>query len=313
MEWHEDASAGAASAEPTEALTNAVMVPQATDARKGKKRKQESTAEKSSKKKTATSAQDRFCICESKAEPDRRWIGCCQCLEWYHPECLEITYQTPPQWVCPACQGSSKPASKSGGAKAADVPDESGVIIRRAFEKVVANADSDLGEGDRYCICRRSYSAATAAAGPQNFLQCEFCAEWFHFECLGVSDEDVEKIDRFMCPRCSSMAAVLQGAPPSLPFQGKEVVATTDHEYYNSCTAHVSDSTAFDSTEVCLLCCATGTVRPKISPSSCTQAVTNTIFGRFEWMTTPVIGLHFLYSMRRKLPQDMPEPQLGFS
>lgn len=270
MEWPEDTSTAAAVAEPTEAPVDEVVSPQATEKRKGKKRKNEPTMGKSSKKQAATAAHDRFCICKSRAVPERRWIGCCQCLEWYHPECLGITYQTPPQWVCPACQGNSKSASETGIAQAADVPDESGVIIRRAFEKVVANVDSDLGEGDRYCICRRSYSAATAAAGPQNFLQCEFCAEWFHFECLGVSDEDVEKIDRFMCPRCSSMAAVLQGSSAAVASQGNEKLPQlTDHEYYISCTAHVSDTTAFDNTEVCLLCGATGAVSPTYQSSTC--------------------------------------------
>lgn len=269
LEWPVVESAEAAVAEPMEATDNAVDDTRAAKDRKGKKRKKGSTVEKSSRKKATVAiapGQDRFCICKSKADPGRRWIGCCHCLEWYHPECLGITYTTPPQWVCPACQGNSQPVAETGVARLADVPDESGVIIRRAFEKVVATVDSDLGEGDRYCICRRSYSAATAAAGPQNFLQCEFCAEWFHFECLGVSDEDVEKIDRFMCPRCSSMAAVLQGASPPLVSEGNGTESSlTDHEYYISCAAKVSDSTAFEAMEICLLCCATGTVRPEAS------------------------------------------------
>ena len=264
MEWPDETSTVAAVAESTEVEPIAAD-PRAAKGRKSKKRKKESTAEKSTKKKALTMTQDRFCTCKSKADPDREWIACVQCLEWYHPECLGITYTTPPRWVCPACQGNSKPASENGAARASDIPDESGVIIRRAFEKLVAHVDSDLGEGDRYCICRRTYSAAAVAAGPQNFLQCEFCAEWFHFECLGVGVEDVEKIDTFMCPRCSSMAAVLQGASQALVPQGTEKQASpTDHEYYISCAAHVSDATAFDSKEVCLLCCGTGTVSPGI-------------------------------------------------
>jgi|EP01046_Picozoa_sp_COSAG06_P015969 hypothetical protein len=266
MEWPDDpcaASMVAAGEPPGSADATCVAAPAATESN-SKKRKAVSTVEKTSQKKAvAATSRDLFCICNSKADPARRWIGCCQCLEWYHPECLGITYMTPPQWSCSACQGSSKPASEGGVSRLADVPDESGVIIRRAFEKVVAHVDSDLGEGDRYCVCRRSYSAATAAAGPQNFLQCEFCAEWFHFECLGVSDEDVEKIGRFMCPRCSSMAAVLRGASSPMAVQDTEAgPCPTDHDYYISCTGYVSDSTLFEAMETCLLCCGTGTVRP---------------------------------------------------
>jgi hypothetical protein len=56
------------------------------------------------------------------------------------------------------------------------------------------------------CVSR-SYSAT--ATEPQNFLQCEFCAEWYHFECLGLDDELVETIDVFKCPRCSALDDVL--------------------------------------------------------------------------------------------------------
>ena len=227
----------------------------------GKKRKKGGGGgvDEAEKPKLPPQSKDVFCICHKKTDPNRRWLGCCQCLEWYHPECLQITYMTPPQWTCSACQGSSNQATAGdGAARLADVPDESGVIIRRAFEKVVAT-DSDLGEGDRYCVCRRSYSA-TETAGPQNFLQCELCAEWFHFECLGVSDEDVEKIDRFMCPKCTSMDAVLRGTASALAITNgdTEPAYPTDHEYYISCTAEVFDASTFETMEMCLICCGTG-------------------------------------------------------
>ena len=158
-------------------------------------------AEQPRKRPATKGKKDLMCICRKPSDPNRRWIGCSQCLEWFHPECLQITHTPPPQWTCPACQGGSSEASSGGGGRLADVPDASGVIIRRAFERPVSAVDSDLGEGDRYCICRRSYSAASTAAGPQQFLQCEYCAEWFHFECLGLSEQDVEAIDKWMCPR----------------------------------------------------------------------------------------------------------------
>eukprot|EP01047_Picozoa_sp_COSAG01_P016172 COSAG01_NODE_822_length_13306_cov_4.866132_13_plen_1123_part_00 len=189
----------------------------------------------------------------------------------------------------------------------ADVPDANGVIVRRAFEKPVICVESDLGEGDRYrllyhrtanrsletpfenvlshlepdrtivvgsryCICRRSYSVESTASTEQNFLQCEFCAEWFHFECLGVTEEEVEAIEQFKCPRCTSLDDVLStkmdptaaaAAAAAVVPVGQEQAQPveqqlTDHEYYIACTAQVSQTSELESMETCLLCCGSG-------------------------------------------------------
>jgi len=56
-----------------------------------------------------------------------------------------------------------------------------------------------MAEQPTYCICN----------GPDDgrvMIQCEKCEDWFHAECVHLSDEECEKMEHFTCPRCSGGA-----------------------------------------------------------------------------------------------------------
>jgi len=42
-----------------------------------------------------------------------------------------------------------------------------------------------LESGDSFCICERSYDGKL-------MFQCDFCENWFHPECLGMSVEEIK-------------------------------------------------------------------------------------------------------------------------
>lgn len=54
----------------------------------------------------------------------------------------------------------------------------------------------------RYCICRRSHITTTMIA-------CDCCKEWCHTECVGISTEQFQQINKssieFYCPFCTAM------------------------------------------------------------------------------------------------------------
>ena len=33
-------------------------------------------------------------------------------------------------------------------------------------------------------------------------IGCDYCAEWYHGSCVGVTAEDAKKIDAYRCPKC---------------------------------------------------------------------------------------------------------------
>ncbi|KAI7865793.1 hypothetical protein BDF14DRAFT_1875473 [Spinellus fusiger] len=54
------------------------------------------------------------------------------------------------------------------------------------------NSDSTL-----YCFCRKPYDS------PQFMIQCDLCDQWFHGDCIGISEKQSEFISQYFCNDCS--------------------------------------------------------------------------------------------------------------
>lgn len=50
---------------------------------------------------------------------------------------------------------------------------------------------------DIYCICKRPYDV------PRFMIACDKCNEWFHGECIGISEKQGEFIHLYFCDNCS--------------------------------------------------------------------------------------------------------------
>ena len=48
-----------------------------------------------------------------------------------------------------------------------------------------------------YCICRKPYDI------PRFMIACDRCDQWFHGECIGISEKEGEFIDLYFCDDCS--------------------------------------------------------------------------------------------------------------
>ena len=50
-----------------------------------------------------------------------------------------------------------------------------------------------------YCTCRKPYDGRL-------MIQCDRCDMWFHGRCVGVTVEEAQKLDGYVCPPCSSIS-----------------------------------------------------------------------------------------------------------
>ncbi|KAE9149989.1 hypothetical protein PF006_g5577 [Phytophthora fragariae] len=48
---------------------------------------------------------------------------------------------------------------------------------------------------ERYCICRQPFDGL--------MIGCDYCDDWFHDSCIGMSKEKAEKVEHYTCPSCS--------------------------------------------------------------------------------------------------------------
>lgn len=58
----------------------------------------------------------------------------------------------------------------------------------------------DAAPAELYCICRQPGSDERA------MIACDTCDDWFHADCVGVSEDSIRLIDRFVCPLCEPSA-----------------------------------------------------------------------------------------------------------
>ncbi|KAK8854541.1 hypothetical protein IAR55_003280 [Kwoniella newhampshirensis] len=49
-------------------------------------------------------------------------------------------------------------------------------------------------EEEVYCICKQNTD------GPM--IECGECNDWFHFDCVGLNEDEAEKIHKYVCPEC---------------------------------------------------------------------------------------------------------------
>lgn len=113
-----------------------------------------------------------YCLCRAPFDSKRFMLGCDTCDEWYHGDCVGITEEQADalgNYVCPPC------ASRTTGEQ---TPTAGGSVA------------------EAYCLCRQPFD-------PDRFmLACDYCDEWYHGECVGITEEQAEALGNYRCPRC---------------------------------------------------------------------------------------------------------------
>lgn len=55
-----------------------------------------------------------------------------------------------------------------------------------------------------YCVCRQPYEGF--------MIGCDGCEEWYHGACVGITEEQAQKFDKYVCVRCSTLRVYKENA-----------------------------------------------------------------------------------------------------
>jgi len=104
-----------------------------------------------------------YCICKTKYDNTKFYVGCDVCSNWFHGTCVGITPKMSKKltdYVCDECTN--------------------------------AKEGTEL-----YCLCQQPYDEA------RFYIGCEKCPDWFHGRCVGILQSEAGSIEEYECPRCN--------------------------------------------------------------------------------------------------------------
>jgi len=105
-----------------------------------------------------------YCVCKTKYDPAKFYVGCDICSNWFHGSCVGITPKMSKkmsEYVCEECRSAKE-------------------------------------NDEIYCLCRQPYDDS------QFYIGCEKCTDWFHGRCVGILQAEAENIEEYVCPRCEA-------------------------------------------------------------------------------------------------------------
>eukprot|EP00088_Acartia_fossae_P026373 TRINITY_DN2718_c0_g1_i1.p1 TRINITY_DN2718_c0_g1~~TRINITY_DN2718_c0_g1_i1.p1 ORF type:complete len:657 (+),score=207.13 TRINITY_DN2718_c0_g1_i1:140-1972(+) len=104
-----------------------------------------------------------YCICKTRYDQTKFYVGCDICSNWFHGSCVGITpkmSKTLKEYVCDECT-----QAKTGT--------------------------------ETYCMCKQPYDET------RFYIGCESCPDWLHGRCVGILQSEADGIQDYECPKCN--------------------------------------------------------------------------------------------------------------
>lgn len=128
-----------------------------------------------------------YCVCKTRYDPTKFYVGCDICSNWFHGSCVGITAKMSKKmtdYICDECK--------------------------------TAKDNEQI-----YCLCRQPYDDS------QFYIGCESCSDWFHGRCVGILQVEAESIEEYVCPRCDPNTKLNFSNMKQLTSQGHELIKKT--------------------------------------------------------------------------------------
>jgi len=56
--------------------------------------------------------------------------------------------------------------------------------------------DPPIETWEKHCLCRLPLNPDFT------YIQCDKCQTWYHMHCIGITNEEAEAIDEYVCDKC---------------------------------------------------------------------------------------------------------------
>jgi len=106
-----------------------------------------------------------YCKCKQPYDDTKFYVGCELCNDWFHGTCVGISEDMAlniDEFICSECEK----------------------------QKITVE------EQELYCLCKQPYDESKFYVG------CDFCQDWFHGTCVGITSVEADGIDEYRCPNC---------------------------------------------------------------------------------------------------------------
>ncbi|KAE8577384.1 hypothetical protein XENTR_v10004559 [Xenopus tropicalis] len=112
------------------------------------------------------------------------------------PTTPPLSSPPPPQ----STQGANSPAAISPPAsthKRKRDEDKEPVPSKSKKKKMISTTSKESKKDNKiYCICKTPYDES------KFYIGCELCGNWFHGECVGITEKEAKKVDVYICNDC---------------------------------------------------------------------------------------------------------------
>lgn len=133
-----------------------------------------------------------------------------RCHNWFHVDCLGMTEESANKlevYECKKCLDEEAAQAALGppplipapGVAGGDAP--AAAIAAPAIVAPAVSADGNVAVEDPeklYCICKKPYEEGRVMVG------CDSCDDWLHIECVGLTPEQADAIETYVCKRCKN-------------------------------------------------------------------------------------------------------------
>ncbi|RWS08344.1 nucleosome-remodeling factor subunit NURF301-like protein, partial [Dinothrombium tinctorium] len=131
-----------------------------------------------------------YCLCQTAYDCSRFMVGCDQCHNWFHCDCLgldEAEVKKMDQFICNQCKQ-----------EAIEEDEQQQQQQQQPQPPPQQQQEKMKDEKQKYCLCEEDEYDEN-----KYYVCCDLCERWFHGRCVGLLQKEAQELPEYQCPQCA--------------------------------------------------------------------------------------------------------------